>query len=128
MKIQITKDSKQVLRLNQAPIARRIVETYKDDGATVKEYAGMAINVALDGKCDYLVEVYKATAEISRNCRAWNELDDSSEDLDIWVEAVAQTAKGFVTVGAYLTDIWQTGGVPAAELADRMFIRYFREA
>lgn len=43
--------------------------------------------------------------------------------MDVWVEATAKTYFGFVEVGAYLSDIWNTGAVKYTE---HMYIKYYK--
>ena len=44
--------------------------------------------------------------------------------MDIWISAIAKTGLGFIVIGAYLSDIWQTG---AERYADNMYIKYYTE-
>ena len=72
---------------------------------------------------DYSVEIIKADATTAKNYRAWNLYGDESQDMDVWVEATAKTGKGFIEVGAYLSDIWQTGAV---DYTHHMYTKYYK--
>lgn len=104
--------------------ARRVIKEQKEDTETAKGWAEYAVREALGNDCDYLVEVLKAKAHTAKNRRAFDRYFEGSDDMDVWVEATAETRYGFIKVGAYLTDIWQTG---AEHYKDHMYIQYFKE-
>ena len=104
--------------------AKKIISQMKEDESSAADMAEYAIREALKDKNDYLREVLKATATITKNYRAWNNYNENSGQLDIWVEATAETEKGFIKVGACLTDIWQTG---ATDYNNFMYVQYFEE-
>ncbi len=126
MKVSITKESKKILTLEEAQVARQIILDRKEDEWSVTEYAEMAVNVVC-GCSDHCVEVLKATAEINKNCRAWNVYSENSGTLDVWIKATAQTSEGFYIIGVYLSDIWEISDDNHAEIASHMFIRKFVE-
>ena len=129
MKVTITKDTKKWLTLEQAPIARRIIADMKQDETPITEYAAMAVNCIGNalGHFNWCSRVLEAKAEISGNRRIWNQYSDDSETLDVWIDFTARTDDGFIEGGAYLTDIWNIGGIESEELAAHMYCRIFEE-
>ena len=75
---------------------------------------------------DYIVEIFKAEAHTAKNCRVWNAYgyidpeEANTQDMDVWIEFAAELEHGYIKGGAYLTDIWQTGGT---RYKQHMFIR-----
>lgn len=63
MKVSISKESKKVITLAQASIARRLVEEMKDDEMSVNECAKMAARVA-GGNAEY--EILKAKQKLQK--------------------------------------------------------------
>ena len=124
MKVMLTAEAKKFITVSEMPIVRQMIEGLKEDENTAKEYAEMAARVAMGG---YVVKVFEASAEIAKNCRAWNNYTNNSGDLDVWVNFTALTSEGFVMGGAYLTDIWNITGDNNEELRGHMFLRKFTE-
>lgn len=126
MKITITAEMKKILTVAEMPTVRQMIEQAKQDDDTAKEYAEMAARIASDG---YVIKVLECSAEIAKNCRVQDAYTADSGDLDVWVNFIAYTTKGFVMGGAYLTDIWNiTGGENDEEIKSYMYIRMFKEA
>ena len=111
MKVSMYKDYKN-LTLNQIDQMKAVIAAEKEDEETAKGWATYAINEALKDEIHSIVEIYKATAETALNNRIWNAYGEGTGYADVWIEAVAETTAGFVKVGAYLSDIWQTGAQP----------------
>ena len=127
MKVQLTQEYKKYITVAEMPTVREIIGDMKEDSSTVEEYAEMAIQAAYDGRA-YGIEVMKASAKISKNCRVWNAYNDHSETLDIWIEATAYVnCNEFIMIGAYLSDIWQISSDNRKEIASNMYIRRFTE-
>lgn len=129
MKVIMSAAAKKVVTVDELEAAKSVIESMKEDTSTVEEYAAMALHAA---GAAVVVEVFKATAEISKNRRAWDSYCDNSGMLDVWVDATADTVNHsgkheFVKIGAYLTDIWQITAENAAEVAEKMYIRRFAE-
>lgn len=124
MKVNLDKDYKTMYTVAEVAEAKKIISQMKEDESSAADMAEYAIREALKDKNDYLREVLKATATITKNYRAWNNYNENSGQLDVWVEATAETEKGFIKVGACLTDIWQTG---ATDYSNFMYIQYFEE-
>lgn len=127
MKIRFSNEEKKYITVAELPIVRQIIADFKEDSGLM-EYAEMAVNCAA-GECgNNCKKIYEATAKIAKNCRAWNDLSEDSGDLDVWIEVSALTYDGrFYIIGAYITDIWQIGGVEKSEIRRHMYIRKFEE-
>lgn len=124
MKVTLPKDYKKSMTIAQLEAAKAMIADEKDDAETASGWAEYAVREALKDTDDYLDRVIEASAKISGNCRVWNAYNLESEHLDIWIEATARTGNGFIIVGAYLTDIWQSGAV---DYKGQMWVRYFPE-
>ena len=127
MKVTLEKNYRKYYTLEDLDRARKVIAAEKETDCTPKEYAEMAIREALkddDGNADdYIVEIFKAEAHTAKNRRIWNvygSTDDYTEDMDIWIEFVAELGQGYIKGGAYLSDIWQTGGT---DYREHMYIR-----
>ncbi len=122
MKVTLEKNYKDYYTLTDLERAKAIIRYEKDDNETAKGWAEYAVREALKGTDDGLERVLEASAETARNCNAWNLYGDTA-DMDVWVRAIAKTQHGFIEIGAYLSDIWQTG--ENFYYKDRMYIEYF---
>lgn len=128
MKIQINKESKQVLIVSEMPIVKQIIKDYKDNNDDLSWDLEILKNIF---SAD---EIINSTAIISKNCRVYNYFNDESGNIDIWINATLYCSyssenKGgvFYIVGAYLSDIQQSTGDNWKELQTRMYIRKFIE-
>lgn len=129
MKIKMPKDYKDTYTLADVERAKAVIACEKEDEETAAGYAMYAINEATRDGAPFLgiVEIIKAEATTAKNCRVWNAYGDdtmNTETMDVWIEATAETSYGFIKVGAYLTDIWQTG---SEEYRQHEYIRIFEE-
>lgn len=130
MKVTLEKDYRKYYTLDDLDRARKVIAAEKEDESTVKEWAEMAIHEALkndDGIYDdYIVEIFKAEAHTAKNHRVWNAYgycdpeEANTQDMDVWIKFAAETEKGYIKGGAYLSDIWQTGGT---DYRQHMYIR-----
>ena len=111
MKVSITKDSKRVVTLDEADEAMGIIVQMKEDEYSAADYIKMAANVWLRESewHDAVSEVLKASAEISKNARAWNAFSKASGQLDVWLTGIVETWDGFLKIECYLTDVWNIG-------------------
>lgn len=125
MRVKLEKNYKDHYTIADLERAKEVIAYEKEDEMTIKGWVEYAVREALKDTYDYTTEILKAEAHTAKNYRAWNNYTDTSEDMDVWVSGVAETARGFIKIGAYLSDIWQTG---ANDYADKMFIQYFNEA
>lgn len=130
MKVTLEKNYRKYYTLEDLDRAKQVIAAEKEDESTVKEWAEMAIREALkndDGIYDdYIVEIFKAEAHTAKNHRVWNAYgycdpeEANTQDMDVWIEFAAELEHGYIKGGAYLTDIWQTGGT---RYKQHMFIR-----
>lgn len=112
MKVALEKDYRKYYTLDDLDRAKLVIQAGKEDEKTAKGWAEYAVKEILANSGDYLNYVISAEAHTAKNCRAWNLYGDESEDMDIWITGLAKTRDGFIEIGAYLSDIWQTGAVP----------------
>ena len=126
MKVTLEKNYRKYYTLEDLDRARKVIAAEKETDCTPKEYAEMAIREALkndDGIADdWIVEIFKAEAHTAKNCRVWNLWGDDleTENMDVWIEFAAELEQGYIKGGAYLSDIWQTGGT---DYREHMYIR-----
>lgn len=121
MKVTLQKDYKALYTLEDLERAKMIIaEEKENDEETAKGWAAYAIREALKGTKHIDREIITATATTAKNYRVWNAYGDNTGDLDVWIEATAETSDGFAKIGAYLSDIWQSGAV---EYKQYMYIR-----
>ena len=126
MKVKLQNEWKSLYTIEDLKRAKAIIKSEKeDDNETAAEWAEYAVNEALKDKSDYLLRIIEAKAETARNCRVWNAYSDESANMDIWIEATAKTTKGYIEIGAYLSDIWQSGAV---EYRQHMYIQCYTRA
>ena len=111
MKVNITKESKKWLTVDEYDRAKEIVRQMKDDEWSAEQYVDMAAICWLrnTGKNDYRARVIEASAEIAKNSRAGNAFNDDSGTLDVWMKGLVETWDGFLKIECYLTDIWSIG-------------------
>ena len=124
MKVTLEKEYKKLYTLTDLENAKAIIKAEKEDEWTAKDAAEYAVKEALSGTEDYLDKVIEASARTAMNSRIHDAHGEGTGIMDVWIEATARTRKGYVEIGAYLSDIWQTGGTPYKH---QMFIRYFKE-
>ena len=124
MRVHMDKEYRRNYTLEDIDRAKMVIAFEKEnDEDTAKGWAVYAVNEAAKVYDDYSVEIIKADATTAKNYRAWNLYGDGSQDMDVWVEATAKTGNGFIEVGAYLSDIWQTGAV---HYTNHMYIKYYK--
>lgn len=125
MKVKFDRNYKKDLTIYEVEQAKRIIEEEKDDAMTAKDMLEYAVNERLKKGIDYCAKVITATATIRRNIRIWNAYHDDSQELDIWIEGLAKTGDGYIEIGAYATDIWQTGAV---DYRSHIYSKYYTHA
>ena len=129
MKVTLLKEDKKLITLADAPIVRQIITDMKEDASTAEEYAEMAVRAAYNYDA-YSIEVFKASAKIATNYRAFNVFTENSGNLDIWINATAcVNDEEFIMIGVYLSDIWQLTGRKNENqgIVSNMYIRRFKE-
>lgn len=124
MKVKLDKRYRELYTLSDLERAKEVIKFMKEDTSTVKEYAQYALIEALRGTGVYDREIITAEARTAGNRRAWNAYGEDTTTMDVWIEALARTSEGFIEFGAYLTDIWQTGG---EHYKQNMYIKRFKE-
>lgn len=125
MKVTLEKEYRSRYTLEDIDAAKIVIAAEKDDGEKPAGWLEYAVNEYLKNKNDYLVRIIEAKAETARNCRAWNLYGTGeSKDMDVWISGIAKTADGFLEIGAYLSDIWQTGAV---DYRHHMYATYYTE-
>lgn len=125
MKVTLEKEYRKYYTLEDLERAKAVIKYEKDDECTPREWSEYAAREALKGTDDYLVRVCEASARTAKNYRAYNVYGGSetnTEDMDVWVEGLVKTSKGFLEFGAYLSDIWQTG---QEAYKHHMYIQYY---
>lgn len=126
MRVKIARDYRSTYTLEQLDQAKAVIAWEKEnDDETAAGWATYAANLALKDTGDYFREIIKAEAATALNCRAWNAYGDDTGYMDVWIEALAETSDGFIKVGAYLSDIWQTGAV---DYREHMYIQRYVKA
>ena len=111
MKVNITKDSRAWMTLDEYEQAKLIVKEMREDEYNARDYIEIAARCWLEhtdmtDRKDYVKEVHKADAEICRNGRVWGAYSDRTGCLDIWVTGVVETLDGFLKIGVCLSDVW----------------------
>lgn len=126
MKVTMESDYKHYYTLEDVDNAKAVIkyEKQEDQESSAKDWFTYAVNEALKDNTDSLREILTASAHTAKNARVYDAYGDTY-NMDVWIEGVARTTAGYIEVGAYLTDIWQTGSTPYKE---HEYIRYFKEA
>lgn len=127
MKVTITAEMKKVITVAEMPAVSKVIEAMKCDSTTAKEYAEQAARIASGINS---VKVLEASAEIAKNCRICDHIDEGTSDIDVWFNFTAVIDDGFggiIMGGAYLTDIWQAASDNLHEIRQHMYIRKFAE-
>lgn len=128
MKVRLEKNYRKQYTLEQVDQARAVIQFEREnDDFTIIQWAEMAALEAAkrSGVCvtDWMDGwILKADAITARNGRAWDLYGDGTGDMDVWIDAVVRTGEGFLEVGAYLSDIWQTG---ATDYSQYMYIKRY---
>lgn len=121
MKVKLEENYRRNYTLEDFDRAKKVIAFEKDDPDTASGWAVYAVNEVQEqfGWCD---EVLRATASTYKNVDAWNAYGDGSGNMDIWIEGIAKTTKGYLEFGAYLSDIWEAGITP---FGHRMYTRFY---
>ena len=126
MKVKLEKDYKDWYTVSDLERAKEVIKVEKWDDETAAGWAQYAVNEALKSPSinDSCEEILKASARTAKNNRVWNAYGENTGNMDVWIEAIAQTIWGFLKVGAYLSDIWESG---ATDYRDKMYVKYYTE-
>ena len=135
MKVTIKKESLDILTVNEHERAKQIVRDMRDDEMSAKDYAGYAASAILCcgryGKYDFVREILKADASICRDSATdWDRFGEGCGYLNVWIDAIAETADGFLKFGCLLTDVWNLDSSDEMRnaLADHAYIQYYTNA
>ena len=123
MKVKLDKNYRSIYTLEEFDMAKRVIANEKEyDEESPKGWAEYAAVEALRGEDEYLVEVLSAEATTAKNRRIeWDRFCEGSGQMDVYIRFLAETTKGFIKGGAYLSDIWDRGGT---EHKQHMYIRW----
>lgn len=125
MKVILTKESKQNIKASQLDAAKSIIRMCRDDESSAADYATYAVNCIMHDKMDWCESILKCSAEIAPNSRVWGLWGNETENLDVWIEGIAECSRCLVRFGAYLSDIWSISGDNAGELSERMYKKIY---
>lgn len=123
MKVQITRNTKDILSVSEMPAARQIVKDFRED-EDIDGYISSVARIV----CGYneSFEILRSSAEITRNCRIQDYYGDNTKDLDVWIYGLAfNWFYGLIEIGAYVSDVFSITGT--AEDKDLLQHFYFRE-
>lgn len=133
MKVTLEKEYKQYYTLADLERAKEVIRLEKEDESTAASWAVYAVNEVLSylncSRSAYYAyadesDILKATARTAKNNRVWDAHGNGTQNMDVWIEAKAFTHNCFIEVGAYLSDIWKTGG---ETYVNHIFYRVFEE-
>lgn len=120
MKVKVTENTKKALYMSELENLEIMKQAVNDMEGISKEDIQMFANFL---GCS---EVLKAEAEYIKNAKVWDYYREGTEHLDILVSVTAFDGLSKFVIGeAYLSDIWNIGGIDAEELKKNMFIRTF---
>ena len=123
MKVKITKESRKWMTVYELDYAKDIVEQMNDPCENVNDYArAMGVLAAHDN----VVEVIKAEASISGNCRINNAYGEGTGRLDVWIDATVKSWDAFYEIGFYLTDCWALSVETSEEIRRQMYIKEYK--
>lgn len=128
MKVNITKDSKKVITLEEIDAAKHIVQMFKDEDTTAKWYAELAL-----GCFGSLMEVVSASAEICKDSRPGiDRIDAGTGYLNVWINATGKVwtddGPAYIEVGFLVSDIWDLTTENKKEISSRMFAQIYKKA
>ena len=112
MKVAMMEDWKKILTVSQYEAAKAVIAYEKvEDSNKPSDWLEYAAREYLNGTDQCVSRVVEARAEIALNGRVWNVFEGAGS-VDVWVSGLVRTSDGYLEVGAYLSDIWQTGSTP----------------
>jgi len=125
MKVNLSKSYKEFFTISDLEKAREVIKCMKEDVFSVKEYAEMAVQHVLlkEDRYETLVRIIEANAEVRSNGRIFDAYGYGSGRMDVWLDITARTDRGYLEVGAYLTDIWSIGS--ETDLREHMWIQHY---
>lgn len=122
MKVTLEDNYREFYTLKEVEQARRLIADMKDDETTAKQAATWAAEAICRTCNDTVKEVFTATATTAGNRRVWNWYGTDSGKFDVWIKGKAETEKGFISFGAYLSDIYSIS--EDYPMTEHMYIQY----
>ena len=111
MKVSMMKDWKNLLTVSESEKAREVIADMKNDESKPADYAKIAANVITRRKAWGQPAIVSASAEICKNCNAWNRYTEDSEHIDVLISFIADCGcDGFVRGSVPLSEIWDITG------------------
>lgn len=124
MKVNLPKDYKLWFTISDLENAKEVIKCMKEDESSAKDYGKYAVEHVLMDSVECMVRVIEADAEVRPNKRIYGHYGESGR-MDVWLNITARTNKGYLEVGAYLTDIWSIGS--DTDLREHMWMQSYRK-
>ena len=106
MRVSLPKNYKEFLTVAEAETARRVIKELKTWEESAEYFAKVAVEDCTEAD-EWCEQVLSVKAEICRDIRTNDMYFDGSGHIDIWLDIIAETSKGFVSIGCILSDVWQ---------------------
>lgn len=131
LKIKMSKESKEIFTVAEMSITKKIIDEFKSSDNTIDLIVTTLCHIVTEYNNNN-VEIFEATAEMSKNQRVNNffgDIETDSKDIDIWIKAkfFDKNDDNFYIVGAYLSDIWSASCDNLENSRTYMYIRKFKE-
>ena len=128
MKLKISAEQKKYLTMADAELIPYMQAGFQEQANFKDEYQSLA-NFIVTGSATVL----SAEHTIAKNAKVYNRFgteEHDTEHLDIWFDIICYDnyRDEFYKVGAYLSDVWDIGGVDSDELKRHMYIRRYRNS
>ena len=116
MKVKLEKDYRRLYTLEDHDCAKAVINSLKEDESPVTDWLDYAVGEWQKQHGGYAYyEIIRADARTAKNCRVWNAYGDDTGNMDVWIKGIAKSYDSIIEIGAYLSDIFQTGAVPYAD-------------
>lgn len=128
MRVKFTNEMKKFVTVAEMPVVRQLIQDMKEDECPPEEYARIAMSVVEPSAVSSQFEIFKATAEVTKNSHVNDRYFDGSGRFDVWISFVAYSSfYGAYECGIYLSDIWDMSFEPDNydSIRSRMFIKAF---
>ena len=128
-KINMPEGWKRVFNVAELESIKKIQKYLTSDGDERKKLdLSWEVMEVVEVACGHDLEVLKASAEWSRNCRINDYYDVGTGNVDVWIEIVCYgVSDGFYRLGAYLSDMWLVGEDNRSEIRQHMYIKHYVE-
>jgi tRNA nucleotidyltransferase (CCA-adding enzyme) len=125
MKVTFEKNWKEVFTIADKEAADLVIKFEKEeDESTIEDWCMYAGREALKETTEYVIEILKAEAVVTKNHRARDAYGTGTRDIDVMISFIAETTEGMLKASAYLSDIWKTG---AESYRNWMYVKRFAE-